>query len=95
MSLRFWPTNSLLLILGIEPHIGPCIVLTCICFGHGTSSLLQHPRAVGMILGIIYSASPSPASTQSGHSTLSFSSERLPGVMALPFMRVFKTIALW
>lgn len=74
MKLGFWPTNGLLLILGIEPHVGPCIDLTDRCFDHGTSSVLQHPRAVGMVLGILYSASRPPASIQSGHSTPSFGS---------------------
>ena len=72
MNLGCWPTSGLLLTLAIEPHVGLCIDLTYICFDHSTSSVLQHPRAFGMVLGILYSASLPPASTQSVHSTPSF-----------------------
>lgn len=81
MNLGCWPTSGLLLILAIEPHVGPCIDLTYICFD-STSSVLQHPRAFGMVLGILYSAILPPTSTQSVHSTPSFGSGSSLGVIA-------------
>lgn len=81
MSLGLWPINGLLLILGTEPYVGPCIdstmyVLTMVL------ALFYSTRAIGMVLDILYSASHPPASTQSGHSTPSFKLGNSPRVIS-------------